>query len=83
MGEKQKQQNFLRGKRFRIFAIYMIKNLFNMVGRGALIVLEGCDRCGKSTQSQKLVEVLNQRGTKAKFMCFPGTLLGLFCLFGP
>ncbi|XP_064620680.1 thymidylate kinase-like [Lineus longissimus] len=49
----------------------MLKKLCRMVGRGALIVLEGCDRCGKSTQSCKLVEVLNQRGSKASFMCFP------------
>ena len=34
--------------------------------RGALIVFEGCDRSGKTTQIKRLVERLNQEGTKTK-----------------
>uniref|UniRef100_A0A2P2I1I2 Thymidylate kinase n=1 Tax=Hirondellea gigas TaxID=1518452 RepID=A0A2P2I1I2_9CRUS len=39
--------------------------------RGALIVLEGCDRVGKSTQAKLLVEYLTKRGKPAKLMNFP------------
>lgn len=39
--------------------------------RGALIVLEGCDRSGKTTQSTKLVETLNNMKIPAKKMSFP------------
>lgn len=39
--------------------------------RGALIVLEGCDRAGKTTQCKRIVEHLVQSGHKAKFMNFP------------
>jgi thymidylate kinase len=40
--------------------------------RGALIVFEGCDRAGKSTQCRKLVHILNERNIKAEYMGFPG-----------
>ena len=40
--------------------------------RGALIVLEGCDRAGKTTQAKKLVEALNQLGRVTKLLKFPG-----------
>uniref|UniRef100_A0A0P4WLI0 Thymidylate kinase n=1 Tax=Scylla olivacea TaxID=85551 RepID=A0A0P4WLI0_SCYOL len=39
--------------------------------RGALIVIEGCDRTGKTTQAKKLVEYLNGSDRKAMFMRFP------------
>eukprot|EP01135_Chromosphaera_perkinsii_P000218 Nk52_evm1s51 gene=Nk52_evmTU1s51 len=39
--------------------------------RGALIVLEGCDRAGKSTQAKQLVQYLNTQGILAKYMRFP------------
>ncbi|XP_050727123.1 thymidylate kinase-like isoform X2 [Eriocheir sinensis] len=39
--------------------------------RGALIVMEGCDRTGKTTQAKKLVENMNAKGQKAVFMRFP------------
>jgi len=39
--------------------------------RGALIVLEGCDRSGKTTQCAKLVEVLNSMKIPAKKISFP------------
>jgi len=40
--------------------------------RGALIVLEGCDRVGKTTQANILVEKLKEHGKKAKYLNFPG-----------
>lgn len=39
--------------------------------RGALIVFEGCDRSGKTTQCKKLVEMLTKKNHKVKFMNFP------------
>lgn len=39
--------------------------------RGALIVLEGVDRAGKSTQSRKLVTALCARGHRAELLRFP------------
>ncbi len=41
-------------------------------GRGALIVLEGCDRVGKSTQCRKLAESLQAKGLTCKLLHFPG-----------
>lgn len=43
-----------------------------MTRRGALIVLEGCDRAGKTTQAKKLVDALNELGRTAKLIKFPG-----------
>lgn len=43
----------------------------NNFRRGALIVVEGVDRSGKSTQSKKLVESLRYRGYKSELMVFP------------
>ncbi|XP_068136711.1 thymidylate kinase isoform X2 [Hyperolius riggenbachi] len=39
--------------------------------RGALIVLEGADRAGKSTQARRLVEALKERGYQAEGLRFP------------
>ncbi|XP_071476866.1 thymidylate kinase-like [Diadema antillarum] len=46
--------------------------------RGALLVFEGCDRSGKSTQCKKLVESLQKQGRKAELLRFPErtTLIG-------
>ena len=41
------------------------------VKRGALIVFEGCDRSGKTTQVTRLVERLNKAGRPAVMMRFP------------
>eukprot|EP00051_Salpingoeca_urceolata_P007442 m.97784 g.97784 ORF g.97784 m.97784 type:complete len:222 (-) comp15237_c0_seq2:57-722(-) len=39
--------------------------------RGLLIVLEGCDRCGKSTQCARLVDRLNAMSHPAELVRFP------------
>ncbi|KAJ1988437.1 hypothetical protein H4R33_002431 [Dimargaris cristalligena] len=39
--------------------------------RGAFILLEGCDRTGKSTQAERLVDALNRRGQRALLWKFP------------
>jgi dTMP kinase len=41
------------------------------VKRGALIVFEGCDRAGKTTQCKKLVDRLKDQERRVKFMNFP------------
>ena len=41
--------------------------------RGAFIVMEGCDRCGKTTQTKLLVDALKADGIKAEKINFPGT----------
>ena len=42
-----------------------------MLTRGALIVLEGVDRVGKSTQALRLLEALRVRSLSAQLMTFP------------
>ena len=44
--------------------------------RGTLIVLEGLDRSGKTTQVSVLEQRLVEAGRKVKVMRFPGTFLG-------
>lgn len=41
------------------------------VSRGALIVFEGVDRVGKSTQAVRLLEALRSRSVSAQLMIFP------------
>jgi len=43
--------------------------------RGALIVLEGCDRAGKSTQVKLLMNALNELRIPAKQQAFPSKCL--------
>jgi len=45
----------------------------NNMARGKLIVFEGLDRAGKSTQCQMLVDDLQNDGIKVRHMRFPGT----------
>lgn len=40
--------------------------------RGAMIVVEGGDKCGKTTHCTKLVEALKQEGKKVEIVKFPG-----------
>lgn len=42
------------------------------VKRGAFILFEGVDRCGKTTQANLLVQSLKEAGHDACFMRFPG-----------
>uniref|UniRef100_A0A672I3J5 Thymidylate kinase-like domain-containing protein n=1 Tax=Salarias fasciatus TaxID=181472 RepID=A0A672I3J5_SALFA len=45
--------------------------------RGALIVLEGVDKVGKTTQCSKLVQALKQSGRPAEMLRFPGEAASL------
>ena len=49
------------------------------MSRGALVIVEGLDRSGKSTQCRLLGQRLNELGHKTKLLRFPGLLK--FCLF--
>jgi polyphosphate kinase 2 (PPK2 family) len=40
--------------------------------RGALIVLEGCDRAGKSTQCERLLRALQAQSISCRSVKFPG-----------
>lgn len=51
--------------------------------RGALIVLEGVDKAGKTTQCNKLVQALRQSGRPAEMMRFPGKTYCHFTLAWP
>lgn len=42
-----------------------------MTARGRLIVLEGVDGCGSTTQTRRLVELLGSRGYDARATCEP------------
>lgn len=44
------------------------------MARGKLIVFEGLDRSGKSTQCERLVENLAKRGVPVKHRRFPGMI---------
>ena len=49
-----------------------LRKFRDMARRGALILFEGVDRCGKTTQARKLAEALNASEPGALFMRFPG-----------
>lgn len=56
--------------------------------RGALIVLEGMDKAGKTTQCKKLVQALQEKGQAAEMIRFPGKafyndLIVFFMLYVP
>ena len=53
------------------------KNFKTMLKRGAFLVFEGVDRCGKTTQTKLLVEKLKQDGRKVELMRFPGTFVSV------
>jgi len=49
----------------------------NLLKRGSLVVFEGCDRSGKTTQINKLVTRLNKDGIPSKMMRFPERSTGI------
>lgn len=58
--------------RFFIFYFDFVKTTYQMyIKRGALIVFEGCDRAGKTTQCKRLVDRLKSLNLNVKFMNFP------------
>lgn len=57
---------------FRKYCSYSEDMSSDKVTRGVFVVLEGCDRCGKTTQSKLLVHSLKNRGLSAQFLQFPG-----------
>ncbi|XP_077286259.1 thymidylate kinase isoform X2 [Arctopsyche grandis] len=49
----------------------MKSSLLQAMGRGALIVIEGGDRCGKTTFARNLVSLLESHKIRAKYMNYP------------
>lgn len=47
--------------------------------RGALVVVEGLDRAGKSTQCARLHQFLVDQGHKTKYIRFPGASRPVKC----
>lgn len=50
-------------------------NPTSMTPRGAFIVFEGLDRCGKTTQVEQLAQAMRREGKEVRSMKFPGELL--------
>lgn len=48
-----------------------VSQMADAPSRGAFVVFEGVDRCGKSSQTKQLVEALNARGIAAELWCYP------------
>lgn len=59
-----------------IVEFYQIVSTMNgaTATRGALIVIEGLDRSGKSTQCQRIIQSLTLKGYPVKAMKFPGSV---------
>jgi len=61
----------------RLFAQTILANInqttIHRMARGRFILLEGCDRAGKSTQCAMLVKALQERGHSVELCKFPGT----------
>lgn len=55
-------------------------SISSVTKRGALIVLEGCDKAGKSTHSKLLIDALNAAGKVAHLINFPGMVWRLMCI---
>lgn len=51
--------------------------MISNVQRGTLIVLEGLDKAGKSTQCDRLVDDLEQQGHTVRLLKFPGEELNI------
>ena len=50
------------------------------IKRGALIVFEGCDRSGKSTQCKKILDALSHDSVYVAADRFPGEHLVICCM---
>lgn len=49
--------------------------------RGALIVVEGLDRAGKSSQCERLRDALQKLGHSVKYIRFPGMISTILSLY--
>lgn len=49
-------------------------NADNSKQRGLLVVIEGLDRSGKSSQCQQLFQALESRGRRVRYVKFPGQM---------
>ena len=45
-----------------------------MKKRGTFVVVEGCDRCGKTTQCKLVAKKLNDSKISTRYLKFPGKL---------
>jgi len=54
----------------------------SLVSRGALVVLEGVDRAGKSTQAVRLVEALKSRSVATQLVRFPNRVTPIGQMIG-
>jgi dTMP kinase len=55
----------------------------SMAARGAFILFEGVDRCGKTTQSTRLVETLKAAGIDAELWRYPDRTTAMGQMVGP
>lgn len=60
--------------RYPDYSPFSRKGTMTKSSRGALIVVEGLDRAGKSSQCERLLRGLLDANYKAKYIRFPGTL---------
>lgn len=60
-----------------------MENTRNGESRGALIVLEGLDRCGKTSQSARLVSYLDGLGHSVESWRFPDISRGVGQMISP
>lgn len=57
---------------FLKFALFDLLLVNFTMSRGALILIEGLDRAGKTTQTGKLVDKLKSNGRDVELIKFPG-----------
>ena len=60
---------------YSVYALFDSEVMARQVARGALIVIEGVDRSGKTTQCANLTKRLASEGIKAELFKFPGCAL--------
>lgn len=60
----------------RHFTVLCYKAVYtSIMARGALILIEGVDRAGKTTQTELLLDNLKKRGRSVELIKFPGRFL--------